>query len=203
MNHTRYLYYVLILCCAVLCCVVLSTAGAVPHSLCRIPALSVLSFDGNSLRCFPECLSTVPTLGAGAIPQGCGSSNLCPLVAATGIGQLPAYSMWNCDSAGYSLSDPCLDSAVVDSGWTGVLCSADSQVVDITLENVVLGGTLPAAVGSLTALTSFALKSAGLTGQSAASCVLFSLIELQITIYFSLSLCVFVMQVLCPLPTDH
>jgi len=45
--------------------------GSVPRALCLDSALTALSFGSNSLVCYFNCLSSVPSLSAGAINPIC------------------------------------------------------------------------------------------------------------------------------------
>jgi Leucine-rich repeat (LRR) protein len=128
-------------------------SGTVPVQMCGQQLLSSLSFRGDAgLYCYHDCLSTVASLDAGAVPR-CPTSQdvaICSFVAATNIYSLtnPFLSEWLCSSVGSTVTDPCLSGAE----WTGILCD-NGTIVDIALSFMGVTGTLPSALAELNMLT--------------------------------------------------
>ena len=78
----------------------------------------------------------------------------CSIVAATNIGSIKSYEMWNC-TLGLTNSNPCT--------WNGVICN-DTEVNSIILSGLLLTGTIPSGLFGLSSLSSLDISKNQLSG---------------------------------------
>jgi len=82
---------------------------------------------------------------------------VCAFVESTGIGALPLYSKWSCDSVHLPSTSPC------DNEWPGIICFK-FKIIAISLPNLALQGSIPYQFLSLTAMTRLDLSRNNFTG---------------------------------------
>ena len=141
-----------------------SFTGAVPNSLCGVTSLTSIEVGPNTgLTCYPTCLTSAPVTGFTGVTAGCPTdqeNGLCGFIAATDIQVTSGYSQWACDVSGYPSTDPCAAGGAV---WPGLVCNG-VMVEGIGISNVPFAGSIPPAIGCLSALTMLLLRSSSLGG---------------------------------------
>ena len=80
---------------------------------------------------------------------------VCGIVAATNIGSIKAYEMWNC-TVGVANSDPCT--------WKGITCN-ETEVNAILLAGLYMTGTFPSQLFGLASLSSLDVNGNKLSGK--------------------------------------
>jgi hypothetical protein len=134
----------------------------VPDILCDLDLISVELDQNPNITCFPECLMNALS-GSFAGVDWCGPTGqdeaLCSLIAATNVAAfLGDDTQWSCTAEGVAVTHPC------SAPWTGVVCVNNYQIVSLNLLNSFSQGTLPSALGSITALSFLDLGSNCLSG---------------------------------------
>ncbi len=98
-------------------------------------SLTYIYIYSNQFICYPSCLTSVSNRNLGGYPI-CPSfqdNALCGLIASTNIQSISGYSMWSCNSTGYTTTNPCLSGSI----WPRITCT-NNYVSSIDVNNLSL-----------------------------------------------------------------
>ena len=115
------------------------TIGSIPYDLCKLLSLTYIDIYSNQFICYPSCVTSVSNRDLGSYPV-CPSfqdNALCGLIASTNIQSISGYSMWSCNSTGYTTTNPCASGSI----WVGITCT-NNYVSSIAIYSLSLQGII-------------------------------------------------------------